>query len=70
MCGCTFDFGKGFAATFTDGGITQVLAYMSGIIPAAVALLALGSKHFDMKGFWVFTVHWGIKRQHFYLRND
>ena len=70
MAGSAFDFGECFCTALAHGRVARVLADAGGIVPAALALLALGSKHLDMEGFWVIAMHRAIKRQYFYLRND
>src|SRR5436309_11501414 len=42
-----FDFGEGFRATLADSRVALVFANVSGIIPAALALCAVGTFDLD-----------------------
>ena len=45
MAGSTFDFCQGLAATLANCWVAWILAYVDGIVPAAVALFSGRSVH-------------------------
>lgn len=57
-----FDFGEGGGAALADGGIACVFADVDGIVPAALALFAVGVLDFDLQSGKRFagggTVEW------------
>ena len=53
MAGSAFDFGEGFAAALAYGRVARVLTNVGGIVPAALALLAVGflNRNAKIRGF-------------------
>ena len=67
-----FDLGEGFRAAFADGRVALVFAYVSGIVPAALAFFSVGALDLDRKFWqrfgWNGSGDWGWPD--FDLRND
>ena len=53
MTGSAFDLREGFGATLANGWVTGILAHVGGIVPAALALLAVGfiDRNAKIRGF-------------------
>jgi len=53
MAGSAFDFGEGFGTTLADCWVPRVLTDVGGIVPAALALLAVGflNRNAKIRGF-------------------
>src|SRR5208337_2767414 len=65
------DFCDGFAATLANGGIARILSHVRGIIPAALALLAVGALHGPLEARHGFgTKLSGSRVDEIHLRDD
>jgi len=71
MAGSTFDFGECFCTALAHGRVARVLADVGGIVPAALALFAIGfvDSHGHTRGHPTVDGY-GRSLQHLHLRHD